>query len=191
MTRAHRLLFPTRHWLRGAPAFVGPLSDRRPTTARDPAQQTEQAEVAQPVLQLRTSARLEIGQQVVLATVVAPVVLAAERHNAVGVVAAAERARHHVGRVHRPLATHQACQVGNLVALRLRRGAERDGPVSAGPAGPSAPAGCGARAACSGAGVLYAARRAPASPIREPDPLAVSDRVCPWSITAGTRSTSR
>jgi hypothetical protein len=51
----------------------------------------------QPVGKLRPKARLEVRQQVELAAVVGAVAWPAERHHAVGVVAA-ERARHQVGR---------------------------------------------------------------------------------------------
>jgi hypothetical protein len=60
------------------------------------------------MLKLCATARLEVGQQIELAAVVAAVMDAAERHDAVRLVAAAERARHQVGRVDRPLSTHQA-----------------------------------------------------------------------------------
>jgi hypothetical protein len=99
---------PVAGWLRRAFAFVGPLSDRRPTARGDPPQQAEQPDVGEPVLKLCAEARLEIGQQVELAAVVA-----------------AQRAWHEVGRVHRPLATYQANKAGDLVPLRLRRDAER------------------------------------------------------------------
>jgi hypothetical protein len=105
---------------------VGPLSDRRPSTCRDSSQQPERPEVTEPVLKLRPEARLEKGQQVELAPVVGPVVAAAERHYAVGVVAAAQRARHQVGRVDRALPADDAALAGDLGALLLRRLAERD-----------------------------------------------------------------
>ena len=51
------------------------------------------------VRQLGAVARLEVWQQVKPAKVVQPVMNPAERHDAVGRVAAAQRARHKVGRV--------------------------------------------------------------------------------------------
>jgi hypothetical protein len=49
--------------------------------------------------QLAPEARLERRKQIELATVVETVVRTAERHDAVGVVAASQRTRHHVCRV--------------------------------------------------------------------------------------------
>jgi hypothetical protein len=46
--------------------------------------------MTKPVLKLNAEARLEVRQQVELPAVVAPVVQAAQRHDAVGQVAAAE-----------------------------------------------------------------------------------------------------
>ena len=68
--------------LRRAPAFVAPVRDRCSPTPRDPAQQTEQPEVAEPVPKLQAKARLEVWQQVEVAAIVAAVMDAAERHDA-------------------------------------------------------------------------------------------------------------
>jgi hypothetical protein len=80
--------------------------------------------MTEPVLQLRTEARLEVGQQVELPAVVAAVVDAAKGHDTVGLVAATERARHQVGRVDRTLAAYEAGLAGDLGALLGRRGTE-------------------------------------------------------------------
>jgi hypothetical protein len=58
--------------------------------------------------ELGATARLELGEQVELSAVVQPVVRPAQRDAAVGVVAAAERARHEMCRVDRPLAADEA-----------------------------------------------------------------------------------
>jgi hypothetical protein len=73
------------------------------------------------VRQLSAHAGLEVHQQVELAAVVHPMVDAAERHHTVRVVAAAERARHQVGRIHRALAADEAALAGDLGALRVGR----------------------------------------------------------------------
>jgi hypothetical protein len=64
--------------------------------------------VQYPVSKLHPKARLDIWQQVELAAVVATVARAAERHHAVGVIAAPERARHQVGRVDRSAGADEA-----------------------------------------------------------------------------------
>jgi hypothetical protein len=82
--------------------------------------------VAEPVLKLDAEARLEVAQQVQLPAVVAAVMLTAERHNAVRVVVAAERARHQVGRVDWTLAADDAALTGDLGALLVGRRADED-----------------------------------------------------------------
>jgi hypothetical protein len=59
-------------------------------------QQAQQAQVQQPMAKLGAAARLEVGQQIELAAVVASVTGSTQCNAAVGVVAAAERARHEV-----------------------------------------------------------------------------------------------
>ena len=60
------------------------------------------------VRELGAEAGLDVRQQVERAAVVATVARAAERNHAVGVIAAAERARHEMRRVDRPLAADEA-----------------------------------------------------------------------------------
>lgn len=58
--------------------------------------------------ELPAVARLEVGQQVQLAAVVAAMAAAVERNNAVRLIAAAERSRHEMRRIDRPLAADEA-----------------------------------------------------------------------------------
>jgi hypothetical protein len=93
--------------------------------------------VAEPVLKLCAEARLEMRQQVELPAVVAPMVHPAERHDAVGVVAAAQRARHQVGRDDRALATDDAPLAGDPGALLVGRRADGNAPEWRAPHKPS------------------------------------------------------
>lgn len=61
--------------------------------------------------------RLKTRQQLELALVVEAVVGPAERHHAVRLVAATERARHQVGRVDRAPAADKTTQAGDLEPL--------------------------------------------------------------------------
>jgi hypothetical protein len=74
------------------------------------------------VHELRPVERFEVQQQVELAAVVAPMVYPTERHDAVGVVAAAQRARYQVGRVDRTATADEAAQACNLGPLRSDAG---------------------------------------------------------------------
>ena len=64
--------------------------------------------------QLAPEARLERREQVELAAVIHTVMTTTQRHDAVGVVAAAQRARHQVGRVDRPGAAYQGTHAPTL-----------------------------------------------------------------------------
>jgi hypothetical protein len=77
---------------------------------------------------LGPAGRLEVRQQVKLAAVIRAVAASAERHHAIGLVAAAERARHQVRRVDRPAAAHKAPLAGHLGPLLLRGRADRAAP---------------------------------------------------------------
>jgi hypothetical protein len=98
----------------------------RPARPADAPQERDQPDVAQTMGQLLAVARLEVREQVELATVVGAVAAAVQRHDVVGVVAAAQRARHHVRRLGRPSAADKAGVSRDLVPLRLRRDAERN-----------------------------------------------------------------
>ena len=102
--------------------------------------------------------RLEVGQQLEPPGVVGAVVHPAQRHDAVGVIAAAERARRQVrGRDALGLQAHDAGAADDLLALRLG-GAERRAPARALARRPAC-ATARAAAAC-------AAAASPAGPVR-------------------------
>jgi recombinase len=58
-------------------------------------------------------------QQIELAAIVGAVALATERHDAIGLVAAAERARHQMRRVDGAAQADEAARAGHLGSLRL------------------------------------------------------------------------
>ena len=80
--------------------------------------------------QLAPEARLERGEQVELAAVVAAVVRTTERDDAVRVIAAPEQPQHQVRGIRRPRAAYHAAELPHLLTLRAggrtdRRGAQR------------------------------------------------------------------
>ena len=87
--------------------------------------------MTQPILQFGAAARLEVRQQVELAAVVAAVVQAAKRHDAVRCVAAAERARHRVRRIDSTRGQTRQGWPATFAPLRGQHQERRDYSVSA------------------------------------------------------------
>ena len=108
----HRPLLLRASGLRRAPAFVEPFSDGRPARSCDPPQQPSSPRWPARGRARRGSAARGGSRSAGRGR--RPVVDPAERHDAVGLVAAAERARHQVRRVDRPAAADEAALSGHL-----------------------------------------------------------------------------
>jgi hypothetical protein len=100
-----------------------PASWQPPTRpVGDTPQRSGKPDVRDGVRCLAAKARLEIGHEVEATAIVGAVVQPAQRHDAVGVVAPAQRARDHVRRVDRRRdAAGDASLPSDLVALGVRR----------------------------------------------------------------------
>lgn len=98
---------------------------RRPPLSAEPLQRGYQGEMHERVRDLFAPAGLEVGQQVQLAAVVSPVTGAAERHHALGFVAAAQRARDQVSWVDPLTGADQAALTAYLLPLSRRSRADR------------------------------------------------------------------
>jgi hypothetical protein len=80
----------------------------------EPAQRANKPDVCDRVADLRPAGRLKVWQQVELAAVIGAMVWATERDDALGVVAATQRARLKVCRIDGTHAGHQTAKAGHV-----------------------------------------------------------------------------